>query len=530
MKLVSPSSSNPGPINKTRSVLIAVVALACALGLLGGAGAAVAKNDGQKALPVLHVGIAADISRPSPAQAGFGVAAMTYFGLAYAPLLRANLDGSFSPGLATSWRYVASPAGRNKAFQLTLRKNARFSNGQAVNAAAVAKWLNYFAGKTGGQFNALLGAGATFTPVGNWTVKIQLKIPNPSLPFILSQMRMWGFVAAPQAIDDESVFANGTYGAGPYVLVPSRSVSGDHYTFIPNRYYYNKSEIKFSEVDVKIISDGDSMLAALKSGQIDVAEGAAPTGPAAKAAGFNVVTAKAATNFIGFDRTGVLPESKPLTDVRVRQAINYAIDRAIIVRSLVPGGVATSEMSTADGFDAKLQNAYPLNRAKAKALLAAAGYANGFQLNLLVIIGSDEIAQVVADNLGQIGIKVNLTTTSTITDYLQKLSSRKYSAFSGASGNLPMVTWVRTTLLPGGVYNPFGVVDAPLAKDYFSALKAAKPATYWAKISQRMTNNAFFAPLFFSPVVLFSNNKKVKGVAVSSARVGMSMPIEWSPK
>jgi peptide/nickel transport system substrate-binding protein len=261
--------------------------------------------------------------------------------------------------------------------------------------------------------------------------------------------------------------------------------------------------------------------------------GTSATAAAAKSAGYNVASAAAVTDFIGMDRTAVLPESKPLTDVRVRQAMNYAVDRTLIVRTVAGGGTPTSEMTTSDGFDPKLRNTYPYNPAKAKSLLAAAGYANGFTLDLLycpiLYPNGTELAQVLAHFYGQVGIKVNLTSAPTVGEYLTKLASKKYSAFIGTSGALPMVSWVRTTLLPGGVYNPFGVVDATIAKDYFSALKAPKPSDYWAKISKRMTANAYFVPMYGGAVYVYSNAKKVKGVTVSTVRVGQSMVGEWAP-
>src|SRR5690349_19393935 len=61
--------------------------------------------------------------------------------LSYEPLIRANSDGTFSAGLASSWKYVGTG---NKQFEMTIRSGAKFSDGTAVDAAAVAASLNYF--------------------------------------------------------------------------------------------------------------------------------------------------------------------------------------------------------------------------------------------------------------------------------------------------------------------------------------------------------------------------------------------------
>src|SRR5262249_57640568 len=108
---------------------------------------------------------------------------------------------------------------------------------------------------------------------------------------------------------------------------------------------------------------------------------------------------------------------KPLNDVRVRRALNYAVDREAIVKSLLGGlGRATGQPFSPGwlGYDPEIR-AYPYDPAQARKLLAEAGYPNGFEvpwnISVGVFLADKEIAEAAAAMLGQVGVRVRLVPT-----------------------------------------------------------------------------------------------------------------------
>src|SRR5262249_44483319 len=176
-----------------------------------------------------------------------------------------------------------------------------------------------------------------------------------------------------------------TFGAGPYTLDPAQTVTGDHYTYVPNPRYHDKAAVHWKKVVVRIITDPQSMLNALKTGEVQVGNGDATTIGAARQAGLTIASAPLLwTGVTLADRGGKV--ARALADVRVRQALNYATDRKAIVNALFPGtGTPTSELTVPRGYgyDSALTNAYPYDPGKAMQLLAAAGYPHGFTLKIV---------------------------------------------------------------------------------------------------------------------------------------------------
>jgi peptide/nickel transport system substrate-binding protein len=297
--------------------------------------------------------------------------------LAYAPLIALSPSGQLEPGLATSWHYVGSG---NTNFEFTLRQGARFSDGTPVNAAAVKAWLEYNA-KSPAE-TASLGVLKSVQTTGDDTVDVQLATPNPEIPLILAGN--WGMVGSPAGVAKPSLLAGGAAGgAGPYQVVPSQTVIGTQYTYVPNNYYYNKSAIKYAKIVVKIVTSGSSLLQAAETGEVDAAYGSTLTAAAAAAAGLKVYSAQSSVNQLVFtDLNGTV--QKALGNVQVRQALNMAVDRSAIVQGIVGKyGSPTSEPELGAGYVPGLDNYYPYDPQKAKSLLASAGYPNGFTISVV---------------------------------------------------------------------------------------------------------------------------------------------------
>jgi peptide/nickel transport system substrate-binding protein len=206
--------------------------------------------------------------------------------LAYEPLIDRDSDGSLLPGLATSWSYLG---GNNTVFQLKLRSGVKFSDGSALTAQSVVADFKY-AVKSAGQF-APYFTGDTFTATGPLTVQITSPKPDPDMPGLLTQDDVVGDMISGAALTHPAKLGTATFGAGPYMLDSAQSVTGSTYTYVPNPNYYNKSAVHWKKVVVKVIADPQSVLNAMKTGEVNFSQGDPSTLAAAKQAGLTVTMA-----------------------------------------------------------------------------------------------------------------------------------------------------------------------------------------------------------------------------------------------
>jgi peptide/nickel transport system substrate-binding protein len=502
-----------------RSRLLLVLGILVLVGALA-SGAAARQGSGKKVLRLGVSSIGDSISNPYANNSTDG----TLLGIAYESLFHDNPDGSLTADLATKWHFI----GGHKIFEFTLRSDARFSDGTPVTAAAVAQSLAYYA-KANNSFSALLGPKPKFKAISKWTVRCTFTVPQPDLLREFSEgIVNWGFVASPKAIANPKLFDKATYGAGPYMLDYSQTVPNDHYTFKPNPYYFNKSAVKFSGVLVKVIADSSSLEQALQAGQLDIINTYdATTAPAAASAGLQVVYSPFAVWFAQLNAK----ESKPLADLRVRQAMNYALDRKAIANAVYGKyGTGTSQMAIMPpSDDPGMENYYKYNPAKAKQLLAAAGYPNGFDFQIDCLQQYEQVIEPVAHFLDAVGIKTKINAFSTGAAYVNQIFTFKDDSWVIAGDvGAPTTIEYGTFLAPGNAFVQPEPTDAKVNKLYFQGLKSSTPSKYWKKMWGLVVTDAYMLPIStFSDFYIAS--KSVTGIKMSQARPYAFLP-EWSFK
>lgn len=457
----------------------------------------------------LTVGLQAPATSINPAT--IDTAFVTYTQLAYESLTYLAPDGTIKPALAESWEYVGDG---NMQFDMKIRSDAEFADGTPVDAKAVKASLDYVRGAKGSS-SQFLSMVKSIDVSGPDTVSIKLSEPNPMLPEMLSQSYPIGSIISPAGLKDPKKISvqNASFGAGAYVFDPGDTVAGDHYTYTANPEYYDKSKQHYKKVVVKVLANPQAALNAVKTGQVDIIAGDASTSSQAKSAGLQIEETPFVWNGLNLiDRDGEV--SKPLGDVKVRQAINHALDRKALTKATageygVP--TATTVVKGADGWSKEAADRYPYDPDKAKELLEEAGYPDGFDLKVLSVrfAGIDTATEAMKPQLEKVGIRIKPTYVTDEQTYVTKSTDKSFPAVTVGYGAQPMYIMGQGLFLPDALpFNGFGSESKELSKLYADA--AAAPPEKRSKIDQEiqtwLVDNAWFAPVSFAPVFYYARS------------------------
>ena len=443
--------------------------------------------------------------------------------LAYEPLIVRKSDGTLLPGLASSWKYEGTD---NTKFVLKLRPGVTFSDGGKLDAQNVVDHFAYVQ-KASGQMAPFL-ADDTFAATDPTTVTITSKTPNPNFPEILTQDYIIGGVISPAGLKATAGLGARTRGAGPYQIDAGHTVTGDHYTYVPNPNYYDKSAVHWSKVVIRVITSQQSVLNALRTGQADVAVGDPSTVDAARKAGLDVAAAPLLwSGVVLADRDGTM--AAPLKNPEVRQALNFATDRAAITKALFEGiGQPTAQVTVPGGygFDPTLNETYSYDPAKAKSLLAGAGYPNGFPLRMATpqYQQLNLIAQALKQQWKQVGVDLQITDQANANQFVSDTFGGKYPAFMTAFGQLPIWMEGPSLFLPNAAFNPFHYHDPTLQSLYDKSSRATgdAKAALDREVVAHVTNQAWFVPVVSTSLPYYSR-KTVDNVQTSAKEPLLSL-------
>lgn len=452
----------------------------------------------------LVLGIIQEPPSWDPAQAHVGHRLQPYQPV-YDSLLLREPDGTLAPMLATEWGYTDD---ENRVLSLDVRTDVTFSDGAPFDAEAVVANIEHFQAENGpqaGQAAAIESAVA----VDEDTVEITLSQPDPALEYYLSQAL--GLMGHPELLGTDGMDRL-PVGTGPYVMDEAQSVAGSQYVFTAREDYWNPELQSFDQITLKLLADVTSRVNGLISGEIDATLVDGATMAQAEGAGFEGLDYT--TDWQGlllFDREGTV--NPALSDVRVRQAINYAFDREALLEQLSAGvGEVTSQVFGPEttAYLPELEDAYSYDPEKALELMAEAGYEDGFTLELpMATPGTETIMTFVAQQLADIGITVELTSVP-IADFQGELGSGKYAAswFSLFQGP----TWVAYSQLLSDttLYNPFDTTT-PEIEEALEALRTGGDSAEEAAqdLNRYVTENAWFAPWFRPGQLYFYDSAKV---------------------
>ena len=440
----------------------------------------------------------------------------------YDSLVQASPTGVIRPHLATSWSYNAA----RTVLTMTLRTGVTFTDGTPFNASVAAQNLEAFQKGTSNNASDLISM-ASATAASPTKLVIRLKQPDPAFLTYLGEAA--GSQESPKAWKSPTA-STVPVGSGPYELDAKATVVGSSYVFTANPNYWDKPEQHYSKIVMNVYTTATTVLDAIEGGQVNAANTFDDTTiPQIKDAGFTVYPLQ--LNWAGLslvDRSGTM--SKPLGNLKVRQAINYAFNRTALLNDMSDGyGSVTTQVfpTNSPGYESSLNSYYSFDPAKAKQLLAEAGYPHGFTLDMptiTVAFGEAAYALIQAE-LANIGIKVNYTDYQGSTIFTAILAP-KYPAFYFTLEEDP-VPWemAQFILTAGATFNPFHSTN-PTVAGYLNTIQmgsSSQAATAAKALNQYLVQNAWFAP-FFRPQSNFVADSHT-GVVVQA---GNAVPYLWN--
>jgi ABC-type transport system substrate-binding protein len=335
---------------------------------------------------------------PVTSTAGWDVHVLS---LVYAAITRLNPNGSAGPGLAKSWQY--SKGGRQVTF--TLRSGVKFSDGSPVTAAVVKQNIERGLKQANSTIASELAVIKQVVVKSPTVFTLELDQVDYQVPELLGGKT--GMIVSPKALEHPTSIPTKPVGAGPFEL--TSYVPDSHADLVRNPGYWDAADIHVANFTVQDITNQQQILAALESGQVNVAYIPGNLASAAQSAGFKILSipSEAVTELDTQTTTA------PFTNPKVVEAINYAINRQALVK-VQTAGYATPAYQPFPkgyvGYDPQLANLYPYDPAKAKQLLAQAGAAAKVPITLSNTPGpaSDSLAEQLQSQLQAVGLKVNI--------------------------------------------------------------------------------------------------------------------------
>jgi peptide/nickel transport system substrate-binding protein len=390
-----------------RSSWLRAAALGCTLATLAPAGAL-------RAQP-LTIGLASPTASLDPLYFANTQNFQVTFHI-FDPLIGLDTNSRFVPALFESWT-TTSPT----EWRITLRQGVRFHDGAPFTAADVAATLRRAARLAGpSPYSTYVRPITGVTVIDDHTLALRTAEPFPLLPRYLAQLPAISARFEDAATEDFNA-GRAAIGTGPYRH--ARYVPGDRVEVTRHEGWW-AGRPAWERVTLRVIANDATREATLLSGEVDLIEKLSPIAVARLSEQPRLrVVGRPGGQFIylGFDHAnaespGVVaePRRNPFQDRRAREAVSLAVDRGAIVARLLSGfGTPHGQLviEGMPGFDPTLApDAADL--ARARALLAEAGFPNGFQVSLIApndrFLADDQVAQAVAGMLARVGIRTRV--------------------------------------------------------------------------------------------------------------------------
>ena len=407
------------------------------------------------------------------------------------------------PLLATSWKIVDDTT-----IEFALRRGVKFHNGDAFTADDVVYTLNLVSAadskiSTPGNANWIDKA----EKIDDFNVRVKLKRATPAALEYFAMVLVMYPKAYREKVGPDG-YAKAPVGAGPYKITKVEAGQIDFERFAD--YYADspKGKPAIGKMQVRFVPDAATEMTELLAGRADFiwnfnpdqfdAVGRMPALQALRQESMRV-------GFLRFDTAGDRDTNKPLANQKVRQAIFHAIDREQIAKQLVQGGSRVPPapcFPSQFGCDGEAAMKFAYDPAKAKALLAEAGYPNGFETELVTYV-LPQWAASVQGYLNAVGIKAKISQLQ-VQALVQRCQGRGECPMdmgSWGSYSINDVSAVMPVFLGGGVDDHAKdseieklittagtTMNADIRKaNYSQAIKLAMERAYWVPLHTYVT-------------------------------------------
>lgn len=363
-------------------------------------------------------------------------------------LTRFDRDGNIVPGLAVAWTKVD-----DLTWRFRLREGVTFHNGVPFTADAVVAAVSYLASDAGARegLKREIGVLKSARAIDPLTVEITTTEPAPQMPryataLMPAEPGQWAALG-------RDGFARAPVGTGPY-----RLVAMEENVWRMTRFEGSFRKARISDLEVLAVPETSTRVAGLMDGRLNIALSLSPDAIDTVTAAGHVGHVSADPSVFGF--SFIVSRPGPLQDVRVRRALNMAVNRERLIAGLLAGATVPAAQPAARnvlGHDPTI-TPYPYDPPAAKRLLAEAGFPNGFSFVLEGAVGIDAndaaIFQQVQNDLQAIGVTMKIKTIPS-TQYFNALAQ---TTFEGDAFPVDWPSWptidVTRSLLPHSCFRP----------------------------------------------------------------------------
>jgi len=439
----------------------------------------------------------------------------------YETLITRDAGLHLKPGLAVSWRALDPTT-----WEFKLRPGVRFQDGEPLTAQVVKFSIDRALDPRLHWSRALwyppISAVSVVDPA---TVRIVTKVPMSATNF-LQRMAVNSWIVPPGylAKNGDDALVQRPIGTGPYKL--AQWVRDDHVELVANPDYWG-GRPKIDDIIFRAIPNDSSRLAELLAGSVDMINLIPPSlfPPVQRAPRAKLVQgASLSLFFVHFNLVNI-PQGRPLADKRVRQALNYAVARrALLTGVMHDAGAPIATFCTALQFGCDMSvPGWPYDPDRAKALLAAAGYPNGFDMTIATSSGTypgdRDITVSVADQLSRVGVRAR----PMVVEYgvlLQQLVAKKITADAALFRHTSF--WAYGGELAESSFSSQGGVASwtPADPEYERALDSA----------ERSTDDAAAKGFLRQAQLLFRDDAPAISLFTAPNAYGMSRDLDWTPR
>jgi ABC-type transport system substrate-binding protein len=410
------------------------------------------------------------------------------------------------PGLATSWKFTDP-----KTLVLDLVTGVKFHDGTPFDAEAVKFNLERYKNNTRSNVKADLGTVEKIEVTGPNQVTLRLSKANSGLPVILTNRT--GCMVSPKSVQEKGGNIDRyPVGTGPFKFVDWQDNAS--IKLVRNENYYKPGLPYLDGIDIRIINELNTTVRTIVAREADVVLNMQPPQKvlAERAPGVVVKVGPSLTFYGTFLNYG----RPPLDDVRIRQAMNYAINRDEINKVAALGlGQPSSAILPKEHWahDPATANYYTFDIDKAKKLLAEAGHPNGVDIE-----GwgwSDQVAmqrqELIVTQLAKAGIRVKLTLVAPGQAMSSFMIEKKGSLLISPTGGYPDPTQFYEAQFSKDALRNSAKIELPGYRELIDATMEAQdqPArkAAFAKLQRFVIEQAMQLPQFISPNILIYTSR-----------------------